>query len=174
MSAFVYCLSHFQLTYFLTYYLPFSAPILILTALLLLPLLALSFSPHPLFVSPTLRARTPPLHSFLDDIAANIKSVLNPPQAAASHILMKGPDASAKLLEIKEMVGGDAAAFAEAAAENSACPSSAKGGSLGKFKRGQMVPEFDKVVFNEAVGEVHGPITTSFGSHLIRIESRDE
>ena len=37
-----------------------------------------------------------------------------------------------------------------------------------------MVPEFDKVVFNEAVGVIHGPIKTQFGSHLILIESRDD
>jgi peptidyl-prolyl cis-trans isomerase C len=37
-----------------------------------------------------------------------------------------------------------------------------------------MVPEFDKVVFSEAVGVVHGPIKTQFGAHLILIESRSE
>jgi peptidyl-prolyl cis-trans isomerase C len=35
-----------------------------------------------------------------------------------------------------------------------------------------MVPEFDKVVFNEAVGVVHGPVKTDFGYHLIEITSR--
>ena len=48
------------------------------------------------------------------------------------------------------------------------------GGSLGSFSPKQMVPEFDKVVFNEAVGVIHGPIKTQFGSHLILIESRDD
>jgi peptidyl-prolyl cis-trans isomerase C len=37
-----------------------------------------------------------------------------------------------------------------------------------------MVPEFDRVVFNEAVGEVHGPIATQFGYHLIEITSRSQ
>jgi peptidyl-prolyl cis-trans isomerase C len=36
-----------------------------------------------------------------------------------------------------------------------------------------MVPEFDTVVFNEAVGVVHGPVETQFGYHLIEITSRD-
>jgi peptidyl-prolyl cis-trans isomerase C len=36
-----------------------------------------------------------------------------------------------------------------------------------------MVPEFDTVVFNEAVGDVHGPVETQFGYHLIEITSRD-
>lgn len=48
------------------------------------------------------------------------------------------------------------------------------GGSLGSFSPKQMVPEFDKVVFNEAVGVIHGPIKTQFGAHLILIESRDD
>jgi peptidyl-prolyl cis-trans isomerase C len=36
-----------------------------------------------------------------------------------------------------------------------------------------MVPEFDVVIWNEAVGEVHGPVKTAFGYHLIEIVSRE-
>ena len=64
--------------------------------------------------------------------------------------------------------------FADSAASNSACPSAKKGGSLGSFSPGQMVAAFDKVVFAEDVGVVHGPIATQFGSHLILITDRDE
>jgi peptidyl-prolyl cis-trans isomerase C len=84
-----------------------------------------------------------------------------------------------------------AAAFADAAAEHSSCPQLRtiplfsitdtfhycdliSGGSLGSFGPRQMVPEFDKVVFSEAVGVIHGPIKTQFGAHLILIESRDD
>jgi peptidyl-prolyl cis-trans isomerase C len=35
-----------------------------------------------------------------------------------------------------------------------------------------MVPEFDKVVFNEEIRKVHGPVKTQFGYHLIEITSR--
>ena len=35
-------------------------------------------------------------------------------------------------------------------------------------------PEFDRVVFNEAVGEVHGPVQTQFGYHLLEVTSRDD
>lgn len=52
--------------------------------------------------------------------------------------------------------------FADTAAKYSSCPSSKKGGSLGKFTQGQMVPAFDKVVFKEAIGVVHGPVKVSF------------
>lgn len=65
-------------------------------------------------------------------------------------------------------------AFAEAAAQYSTCPSSKNGGSLGTFKQGAMVPAFDKVVFKEAVGAIHGPVITPFGAHLIYIEGRDD
>ena len=40
--------------------------------------------------------------------------------------------------------------------------------TLGSFGQGAMVPEFDKVVFNDEVGVVHGPVKTQFGYHLIR------
>ena len=59
------------------------------------------------------------------------------------------------------------------AAAHSQCPSGQRGGELGSFSPGMMVPEFDTVVFNEAVGEVHGPVKTQFGYHLIEITSRE-
>jgi peptidyl-prolyl cis-trans isomerase C len=37
-----------------------------------------------------------------------------------------------------------------------------------------MVPAFDKVVFSEEIGIVHGPVMTPFGSHLILIENRED
>ena len=37
-----------------------------------------------------------------------------------------------------------------------------------------MVKEFDKVVFNEAIGQVHGPVKTQFGYHLLEITSRTD
>jgi peptidyl-prolyl cis-trans isomerase C len=67
----------------------------------------------------------------------------------------------------------DGADFAEMASANSQCPSGKQGGNLGSFSPGQMVPEFDTVVFNETVGDVHGPVKTQFGYHLIEITSRD-
>lgn len=63
--------------------------------------------------------------------------------------------------------------FAKEARKNSQCPSKSQGGSLGVFGKGQMVPEFDAVVFKEAVGVIHGPVKTQFGSHLILITDRD-
>jgi peptidyl-prolyl cis-trans isomerase C len=89
-------------------------------------------------------------------------------KASARHILV---DSEAKCLEIKaKIVAG--ADFAAMAKQHSQCPSSRDGGALGTFTPGQMVPEFDRVVFKEAVGQVHGPVKTQFGYHLVEITSR--
>jgi len=47
-----------------------------------------------------------------------------------------------------------------------------KGGDLGFFSRGQMVPEFEEVVFKLKVGEISPPIKTRFGYHLVRVEAK--
>ena len=89
-------------------------------------------------------------------------------QATARHILVKSKEACEDLK--KQIEGG--ADFGDLAKEHSECSSGKEGGSLGSFGPGQMVPEFDTVVFNEEVGAVHGPVQTSFGYHLIEITSR--
>ena len=89
--------------------------------------------------------------------------------ATASHILVSSED---ECNDLKQQIA-DGADFADIAAANSKCPSGQRGGDLGSFSPGMMVPEFDTVVFNEAVGEVHGPVQTQFGYHLIEITSRD-
>ena len=62
--------------------------------------------------------------------------------------------------------------FEEIAKERSNCPSGRKGGDLGKFGPGQMVPGFDKAVFTGDVGVLYGPIKTQFGYHLLEVTSR--
>ncbi|MDL2311206.1 peptidyl-prolyl cis-trans isomerase, partial [Peptostreptococcaceae bacterium OttesenSCG-928-C18] len=65
-------------------------------------------------------------------------------------------------------------AFEEAAFEFSTCPSKEKGGSLGQFARGQMVPEFEEAAFAANVGELVGPIKTQFGYHIIKVDEKIE
>ena len=96
-------------------------------------------------------------------------------QATASHILIKGgAEAENKLEDLKVEIDNSPIKFAAAATKVSECPSASSGGSLGSFGPGAMVKEFDTVVFHEAVGQVHGPIQTQFGYHLIYISDRTE
>lgn len=91
-------------------------------------------------------------------------------RAEARHILVDTEEECEKIkAEILE--GGD---FTEAAKQHSKCPSGGNGGGLGEFGPGQMVREFDEVVFKEAVNTVHGPIKTQFGYHLVEITSRSD
>ncbi|CCK81070.1 PpiC: peptidyl-prolyl cis-trans isomerase C [Desulfobacula toluolica Tol2] len=89
-------------------------------------------------------------------------------KASARHILVKD-EAFCKELIDKIKNGED---FEKLAKEHSKCPSGRNGGDLGEFGPGQMVPEFDTVVFNEEVGIAHGPVKTNFGFHIVEITSR--
>ena len=62
--------------------------------------------------------------------------------------------------------------FAQLAREHSDCPSKAKGGDLGAFRRGQMVPEFDKVAFASEPLKVSDPVKTPFGWHLVMVTKK--
>jgi peptidyl-prolyl cis-trans isomerase C len=89
-------------------------------------------------------------------------------KARARHILVSTKEACENL-KTKIEAGEDFAALAKT---HSTCPSGKQGGDLGEFGPGQMVKEFDTVVFNEALGKVHGPVQTQFGYHLLEITSR--
>ena len=89
----------------------------------------------------------------------------------------KALDAEAKIRVLKKSFDGLTGAaltnkFAEVAKANSACPSKAKGGDLGEFTRGQMVPEFDKVAFASEPFKVSDPVKTQFGWHLIMVTKK--
>ena len=89
-------------------------------------------------------------------------------RASARHILV---NTETECLRLKgEIESGKA--FAEVAKAHSKCPSGKSGGDLGEFSRGQMVPEFDKVVFTGELNKVHGPVKTQFGYHLLEVTKR--
>jgi peptidyl-prolyl cis-trans isomerase C len=90
--------------------------------------------------------------------------------ARARHILV---DSEELCLDLKQQID-DGADFAALAREHSRCPSGRRGGDLGEFGPGQMVPEFDRVVFEEMVGGAHGPVKTQFGWHLVEITERTD
>jgi peptidyl-prolyl cis-trans isomerase C len=91
-------------------------------------------------------------------------------KATARHILV---DTEEQCLDLKNQIA-EGADFGEIAKQHSKCPSGDRGGELGEFGQGMMVPEFDRVVFSEALNTVHGPIQTQFGYHLLEITSRTE
>lgn len=109
-----------------------------------------------------------------------------PEKVTASHILIRPAsdpnidpnkakaDAKAKAEEIlaKIKAGGD---FAALAMENSACPSGKKGGDLGAFSKGQMVPEFEEAAFKLKPGEISpNVVETQFGYHIIKVTDHND
>ncbi len=104
-----------------------------------------------------------------------------PEQVKASHILIQpntsdpniDPNdakakAKVKAQQLLEQVK-NGADFATLARENSNCPSAAKGGDLGFFGKGQMVPDFEKAAFELKVGQVSDIVETQFGYHIIKV-----
>ena len=89
----------------------------------------------------------------------------------AKHILV---EAEEKCNEILTAINNGEKAFEDAAKEYSTCPSGQKGGDLGEFGKGQMVPEFEKAAFSAEIGQIVGPVQTSFGYHLIKVEKKNE
>lgn len=91
-------------------------------------------------------------------------------KATARHILVNTEE---ECVSLKQQIE-DGADFVEIAKEHSSCPSGSKGGDLGEFGPGQMVKEFDEVVFSGDLNIVHGPVKTQFGYHLLEITSRED
>jgi peptidyl-prolyl cis-trans isomerase C len=100
----------------------------------------------------------------------------------ASHILL-GVDASASADEkqkaktkaediLKKVKAGED--FAKLAKDNSTCPSSAQGGDLGFFGKGQMVPAFEQAAFSLKTGDVSEVVETQFGYHIIKLTEKKE
>ncbi len=104
-----------------------------------------------------------------------------PETVTARHILVRvapGADKEAwnkaldkaKVIEAKLKKGAD---FAKLAEEYSDDPGSKqKGGELGAFTKGRMVPEFEKVAFSLKKGEISGPVKTNFGYHIIQVTDK--
>ncbi len=62
--------------------------------------------------------------------------------------------------------------FATLAREHSLSPDRENGGNLGYFSKGQLPPEFDKVLFNLAAGQLSDPVESPYGIHLFLVERR--
>jgi len=84
----------------------------------------------------------------------------NPLPAQITNAYFKARDLRRRVLE------GES--FAEIAAAESDCPTHVKGGDLGFFMKGQMVPEFEKAVFDLRKNEISDVVKTEFGYHVIQ------
>lgn len=95
----------------------------------------------------------------------------------ARHILVKTEDEAKKIItELKSLSGFPLQKkFIELAKEKSTGPSGPKGGDLGYFAKGQMVPEFNDKVFSMKVATITTqPVKTQFGYHVIFLEDKKE
>ena len=107
--------------------------------------------------------------------AARAEELSTPEQVRARHILVKVDDnrdadaARARIAAIRaRLARGES--FEKLAAEHSEDPGSkSRGGDLGFFGRGAMVPAFEEAAFGGEPGQLVGPVETSFGLHLIQV-----
>lgn len=93
----------------------------------------------------------------------------------ASHILVKDEKTAKEIIKELKPLKGKALKekFVELAKAKSTGPSGPKGGELGKFSKGQMVPEFSKAVWSLKKGEITlEPVKTQFGYHVILLEDK--
>jgi peptidyl-prolyl cis-trans isomerase D len=101
-----------------------------------------------------------------------------PEKRHARHILFKVAESDSKeLQEEKKKKAEEVLAlarqgndFAVLAEEYSEGPTKERGGDLGTFSRGQMVPTFDDAVFSIKAGEVSDLVKTRFGYHIIKVD----
>jgi foldase protein PrsA len=92
-----------------------------------------------------------------------------PEQIRARHILVADQNTANQVLA--KLKGG--AKFEDLAKQYSTDPSSKdKGGELGFFGRGQMVPQFQDAAFGAKVGQIVGPVKSPFGFHIIQVEEK--
>lgn len=103
------------------------------------------------------------------------------PMARARHILLQyqgaqgaGPnvtrskdEARTIAQELHKQVVEKKADLAQLAREKSDCPSAPDGGELGRFTRGELVPEFEEALFKMAPGQISSVVETPFGFHII-------
>ena len=120
-----------------------------------------------------------------EDIAefytANPERFARKENVTARHILLKveedaSEEARAEAKKEAEAIRkklAEGADFAELAKAESDCPSKQRGGDLGTFGRGQMVPEFEQIAFSQDIGEISPVVETQFGYHVIEVTGRE-
>jgi peptidyl-prolyl cis-trans isomerase C len=105
------------------------------------------------------------LKKFYDQ---NLDKFKSGEQVKASHILVKGEQEAKDILA--QLKGG--AVFEELAKAKSVDTSASKGGDLGWFGKGNMVPAFEKAAFSLKEGELSGIVKSEFGFHIIKLTGK--
>ena len=101
---------------------------------------------------------------------SNKDSFISPEKVQASHIIVSSVEIANEVKS--KLASGDT--FETLAKEYSSCPSKERGGDLGMFGQGQMVPEFEDAAFQMNVGEISEPVETQFGFHIIKVTDKQE
>ena len=103
-----------------------------------------------------------------EDYEVHVRHILIAvPRTASSDDVGKARSKAVAVAVEARQPGTDFAALAKKRSEGS---SSSDGGDLGFFKRGTMVPEFERVAFALKTGEVSEPVRTQFGWHVLKLE----
>lgn len=105
----------------------------------------------------------------------NADEFVDKEKVRARHILMKTQDDAEAVIKSMKGLTGDKlkAEFIAQAKSKSTGPSAAKGGDLGYFPRGQMVPSFNDAVFVMKEGTISAePVQSQFGYHVIYLEDK--
>jgi len=116
------------------------------------------------------------LQSYYDD---HLDEFVEEEQAQAAHVLIRvAPDADVEVQAEAEvrakgvaqiaLAGGDFAALAEKHSDDPG--SKDRGGDLGWFGRGRMMPEFEEAVFAAKPGDIVGPVRSQYGFHIIKVD----
>lgn len=111
-------------------------------------------------------------HKIKEYYTKNEEHFYSKEEINASHILFNKTDKE-KAEKIREELLKDRD-FAETAKEYSQCPTSEKGGEIGFFTRGQMVPEFEQAAFLLTQGELSNLVETEYGYHIIKVNEKRE
>lgn len=104
---------------------------------------------------------------------ANKTKFISGEEVRASHILLKKEDKELAMEIHEKLTEGANGDFAEFAKAHSECPSREKGGDLGFFGRGKMVPEFDKAAFELEKDQISDLVETQFGYHILKVTDKN-
>lgn len=99
------------------------------------------------------------------------EDLVRPETVDVSQILVQGEELAQ---ELRKTIVARKTSFEDAAREHSQGPEAGSGGNLGAFARGELPPSFDAEVFTLAPGAISQVVSTDFGFHLFRVNSRTE